>query len=142
MRNRTYQWVFIMAVFGLLLGLAGCQTDPNVAYIQGIWSYEDLHLKPIVGEEHLIMRWIFDRGTFANEACCFGGETSMYGSYRVLDSGENSVTLELYEIQGFQGPNPIPNDTVTSMKITFQDDGTITIGRTSGYIRISEGIGD
>lgn len=142
MQFRNSRRFFLLGLVCLLLVLAGCQNDPNVAYIQGIWSYEDLHLKPIVGEEHLIIRWIFDGGTFANEACCFGGETNMYGSYRVLESEEDSLTLELYNIKGFQGPNPISNDAVTSMKITFQDDGTITIGRTSGYIRISDGIGD
>jgi hypothetical protein len=126
----------------MALILTSCQKDPNVAYIQGIWSHEDMHLAPIVGEEHLITRWIFDRGTFANDACCFLGETSLVGSYRVMESDENSLTLELYNIDGYQGPNPISNDAVTSLKITFQDDGTITIGRAAGFIRISDGIGD
>ena len=56
-----------------LVVLTGCQKDPNVAYIQGIWSYEDLHLKPIVGEQHLITRWIFDVEILARFALGRGG---------------------------------------------------------------------
>lgn len=120
--------------------LSACQQAASVEYIQGVWNYEDLHLKPIPGESEYIESWVIDNGAFAIQGCCFV-ETNLTGSYRILEADETTVTLELYDMRGNQGSQPISSGAVSKVTIRINEDGTIDIGRNRGYIRISGPIG-
>jgi hypothetical protein len=137
---KTKTWFLVVVVLGALV-ISACQQAPSVAYIQGVWSYEDLHLKPISGEMHYIENWVIDRGSFSIQGCCFT-DVDLTGSYRILDADDDSVTLELYGMRGSQGSQVVSTDAVTTVLIRINPDGTIDIGRNKGFIRISEAIGD
>jgi hypothetical protein len=44
--------------------------------------------------------WTFDRGTFEFYTCCFAGEIYQTGRYRILQSKENILTIELFNVKG------------------------------------------
>jgi hypothetical protein len=117
------------------LSLAACRADPNEAYIEGIWSYEDPHLKTVVGEPHQTDTWLFERGKFQNSACCFG-KAYLSGDYRVLESEENRIVLELFNIDGQQGSMPVPPDARLTIELELHPaDDTLDIGPSGPYLR-------
>lgn len=136
MTSRIKLLIVSIILLGSIL-MSGCKPDPIVEYIQGMWSYDDPHLREVVAESHWIESWIFDNGSFANRGCCFG-EVNIVGSYRVIDSDENSVLLELYDMQGTQATHSIDRDAKIELKIVIGEDGTLTIGSTAGYERIAD----
>ena len=91
---------------GILLALScitfltlGC-FDANDQFIQGTWYYRDPHLDSVSGETYLEAEWTFDRGSFEFYTCCFAGEIHQTGRYRILESKENILTIELFNVQG------------------------------------------
>jgi hypothetical protein len=44
--------------------------------------------------------WFFSGGTFTYQACCFNTDIEFGGRYRILDSSENVLTLEIYNTYG------------------------------------------
>ncbi len=137
MANRYRIHLLTAGIILFALLMAGCSNDPNLQIIQGSWFYEDPHLKVVEGQPHWIERWIFDRGSFANSGCCFG-EVNITGSYRILESDENLLLLELYNMQGTQGTMVIDRDTVTTMQVKIDPEtDTLIIGRTGPYSRVS-----
>ena len=89
-----------MIVFTIvLLALVGCTLDPNEAYIQGSWYYNDPHLLSIVGESFNETFWTFESGTYETTTCCFT-RFQQYGRYDILESEGDTMTLVLFNIDG------------------------------------------
>ena len=97
MKKTRLKFLFAAILLGLLAG--ACQ-DPNDAYIQGTWEYRDAHLDEVVGESHLTIVWFFSGGSFTYQACCFNMDLEVGGRYRILDSSEDRLTIELYNTYG------------------------------------------
>lgn len=117
--------------------LAGCRMDPNEDFIQGIWSYEDPHLLAVVAEQHLTDQWIFDRGTFQNNACCFS-EVYISGNYHITKNEGDHLVLELYNLKGdIQGKPVSRKDTLQINVVIHSEDDTLEIGRGGPYIRLN-----
>lgn len=136
MAGRLKLSIIMLTLFVSII-LAGCKPNPVVDYIQGMWIYDDQHLRKVIAEPHWIETWEFDDGSFANRGCCFG-EVNIVGNYRIVESDENSVLLELYNMQGIQANTPLQKDDRFQMKIKLNEDGTLTIGSTAGYERIAD----
>lgn len=79
--------------------LASCMSD-NEKYIQGTWQYDDWHLAEVVSESDLTIIWFFSAGTFTYQACCFNADIEFGGRYRILESTEEGMVLELYNTYG------------------------------------------
>ena len=127
----------VLALIALAFLLSGCVSDPNEAFIQGIWYYNDEHLSNIPAESHLSENWLFERGTFENVACCFV-KVNMQGSYRILESEGNTLKLELFNIDGDQNGIPISKQATVLLTIVIdQENDTIKINRTEPYFRIT-----
>jgi hypothetical protein len=116
--------------------LAGCQSDPNEEFIQGQWYDNDDHLSNLAGESRQETSWYFDDKTFEVYGCCFS-PMAFSGNYRVVESEENSLLLELYNLDGQNG-NMIFTDTdVISLEINLNREAdTIQFGSGDTYIRV------
>jgi hypothetical protein len=90
-----------LAAFAALaaLWLSGCMSE-NESFIQGTWRYDDWHLAEIVSENDLTIIWFFSAGTFTYQACCFNMDVEFGGRYRILESSEDQLVLELYNTYG------------------------------------------
>jgi hypothetical protein len=93
------RYFLILSLMMLSLLAANCQ-DPNDAYIQGAWEFNSDHLAEIVSEEHLTVIWFFSGGSFTYQSCCFNMDIDVGGRYRILDSSEDRITIELYNTYG------------------------------------------
>jgi hypothetical protein len=93
----------LLFLIGSILFLGGC-TDPNYEFIQGAWHF--IHRRVEVGHQPGpdVQYWIFSGGTYSNYSCCIH-EDSENGKYRVTDSDETSITIELYDTVGSSGGN-------------------------------------
>lgn len=81
--------LFILSVL-LLIFMVAC-TSENEDFIQGYWYR---------GNVHFMDEWIFDRGRFSHKSEVFHGDPEITtGRYQVIDNQEDSVTLELFDIQ-------------------------------------------
>jgi hypothetical protein len=78
-------------ILGLLLVtlLAGCISETE-EYIQGYWYR---------GNAHFMDQWYFESGLFQHKSEVYHGDPLITaGSYRVLDYDDDSLVLELYDI--------------------------------------------
>lgn len=89
----------LFALFLLFQAAASCQ-DPNDAFIQGTWEFQFDHLDDMISEEHLTVVWFFSGGNFTYQSCCFNMDIEAGGRYRILDSSEDRLTIELYNTYG------------------------------------------
>jgi hypothetical protein len=127
----------VLCLVVLAVLFTGCQSDPNDDFIQGIWYYNSEHLANIPAESHQSDNWLFEDRTFQNASCCFV-KANMQGKYRILESEENVIELELYDIMGDQGGNPIPSGTTILLRIEIdRENDIIKINRTEPYTRIT-----
>jgi len=134
--NLDKTWIIPILIFSLIL-LTGCKSDPNEDFIQGIWYYNDEHLRSIVGESQQEDKWTFANKTFQNTSCCFT-KVNLQGSYSILESEENALELELFNIVGDQGGASVAKQTTIVIKIAIdQDNDTIIINRAGPYTRIT-----
>jgi len=117
--------------FWLLIALlvSGC-SDANDQFIQGSWFYRDPHLKSVTGETYLEATWTFDRGTFEFYSCCFNDETHLAGRYRIVDSNDDRLVLELFNLRGGAQSGRIE----IGLKIDREQD-TLTIQASGPYTR-------
>jgi hypothetical protein len=131
------QYFYLIFLVAIALLLSGCSQDPNVKFIQGVWEYKSEHLSNLPGESHLTDTWLFDRGTFKNDTCCFNKGT-MQGKYSIVESEENTLKIELYDIQGDQGGHSISSRTefLIIIEINHEDD-TLEINHTDPYYRLT-----
>jgi len=121
-------FLFILCTFVL----AGCSPDLNDAYIQGTWEYESKHLQNITGEQHLISSWSFHEGSFIFTACCFNIDTYQTGRYRIIQSSEDKILLELFDVKG--------DDFLLGDELLIRIDrqnSTLSIGGTSPFKFVS-----
>ena len=119
------RFLYFIAIFLLGLSVVGC-TNTNDDFIQGSWTYRSEHLAEIVGEKDLIVTWFFSGGTFTYQACCFNIDIEVGGRYRILESTEDHLTLELYNTYGsgnrFEGEVIIKIDRANN-ELNIQGDG-------------------
>lgn len=138
MKTRYWNQIWIiLALIAFIILFTGCKSDPNETFIQGIWYYNDEHLRGIVGESQQEDRWLFDNRTFQNTSCCFV-KTNFRGSYSILKSEENTLELELFDIVGDQGGMAISKQARMPLiiKINLEND-TIEINRSGPYTRMT-----
>lgn len=90
----------ILLVLLAITSLTAACTDKNDQFIQGRWYYRDPHLDSVSGEQHLEIEWLFDRGTFEYYACCFNVDELLKGRYRIKESADDVITLELFNVGG------------------------------------------
>jgi hypothetical protein len=88
---------------GSILFLGGFE-DPNYEFIQGLWHF--VHRRVEIGHHPGtdVQYWTFSGGTCINYSCCIHEDTEN-GKYRVIDSDEESNTIELYDTVGSSGGN-------------------------------------
>ena len=139
-RPRGYPTTPILLCLLMLLlavALTGCKKDPNVEFIQGNWYYRDAHLANIPSESAQATNWDFYNWTFTLDSCCFT-ESYFSGYYRVVESKDNKLTLELYNMQGQNGDTVLHKDDTISIVITIdQEADTIKIYSDGPYSRVS-----
>lgn len=129
----------LVVLLGLLASsalLAGCLRDPNVAYIQGAWYYNDAHLASVPGESQLETWWTFAGGRFEETACCFA-ELSLTGEYRILESEGDTLLLELYNVTGHQEGYAVQGATTAVKIVIDRENDTLRIGRAGPFTRLT-----
>lgn len=111
----------IFPLIAALLILTGCM-DENVSFIQGRWAN---------GDVHVWSEWIFERGTFTHSSTIdiHGNVFLQTGNYVLLSSDENSLVLELYNVNGNE---QIEERTQLPIKINREQE-SISIGRNTFY---------
>jgi hypothetical protein len=117
-------WLFGMIAAALLL--TGCRPDPNEQFIQGTWLFANEFENERSGSAHVYQYWRFGGGSFSfYQEIAFGSPQFADGHYRILDSTADSITLELYGIQGTR-----PMSDPTEMKILLdRERDTVRISR-------------
>jgi hypothetical protein len=124
-----------MLLFTLVL--TGCKKDPRVEFIQGVWSYKDAHLANIPSEPAQVTDWEFNNWSFQINTCCFY-EAYFSGYFRVQESKDDELTLELYNLQGQNGgTNLFRDDSMTIVIKIDQEAGTIRVNGDGPYTRVS-----
>lgn len=92
--------LFTFSLF-LLFTLPACKPDPNEEYLQGIWEFANEAGDERSGRVHLFFRWEFSGGIFyVQQEITMGKPLTSQGHYRILESDEDLIVLELYDIQG------------------------------------------
>lgn len=87
--NPHYRKLLVVFSFVLLIFLGGCISESE-QYIQGYWQGGDVHYADT---------WYFERGNFSHQIrSTINTANPTTGRYQVLDSQEDSITLELYDI--------------------------------------------
>jgi hypothetical protein len=136
---RTYPTTPILLCLLMLLlamALTGCKKDPNVEFIQGLWYYKDAHLANIPAESAQTTNWEFYNWTFTLDTCCFY-EAYYSGYYRILESKDNKLTLELYHLQGTIGGTVLHRDDPMTIVIKIDPEAdTIRITGDGPYTRV------
>ena len=80
---------------------SACTLDENDAFIQGGWGFANEGGSDRSAEAHLLVEWWFDRGTFRYMYELFYGfPKTLDGDYRIVESDGDTITLELYNLQG------------------------------------------
>ena len=95
----TRQILILLCVIVLTTLLAACSPDQNDIFIQGSWYFNDPHIREQIGESYEETIWTFDRGAYETYSCCFL-KFQQYGRYDVLESEEDRIVLELFNIDG------------------------------------------
>jgi hypothetical protein len=104
MKNKR---LFIPFILVTLLFLTACTLDPNDKFIQGGWSFVNESGDYRSGSTHVYFVWQFSNGTFfVQQEVILGKPLVSEGRYRILESEENKIILELFNVQG----NYIPEE--------------------------------
>jgi hypothetical protein len=115
-------------VFFALIG-SGCR-DQNDEFIQGMWVFANEYEVERSGPAHLFYIWQFGNGSFYNEQTV-GATRNLYGNYRIINSGDGYLELELYNLEG---TIQHVDTSRLSIKIDYEKN-QIRIGRTLFYRR-------
>lgn len=98
---RTSSPLLLLTLILLPFLLTACKPDPNEEYLQGIWEFANEQGQERSGKAHVFFRWEFSGGTFQVEQEIIMGKPQVaQGNYRILESSDNNITLELFAIQG------------------------------------------
>jgi hypothetical protein len=91
----------IILLFQILISLSGCTFDQNDKFIQGKWYFANELGIERAGPVHMLDEWIFNNGKFfhRNEVV-FHNPNTLSGRYRIIESREMYIELELYDLQG------------------------------------------
>ena len=118
--RKSFYLLFLLVLASVL---AGCMSDPNEKFIQGVWSWDDPHFFGLLGESHSIHNWLFDYKTFQYSACCFV-QVSLQGKYHIISSEDNEIQLELFDLSGdMEGDAVSPDATIIlTIKIDREND--------------------
>ena len=116
--------------------LAGCKPDPNLEFIQGIWYFNDPHLRDAPGESNMESTWVFHRGSFQHSACCFV-KVQESGWYRLIKADDRGITLELFNLEGHvAGMQHSRQDSMEIRLVIDRGADTLKIGAAGPYRRI------
>ncbi|HLF90937.1 MAG TPA: hypothetical protein VI451_18485 [Anaerolineales bacterium] len=98
MKNRR---LFIPFILLTLLFLTACTLDPNDQFIQGGWSFANETGDYLSGKTHVYHVWQFSNGTFfVQQEIAMGNPLVSEGRYRILESEEDLLILELFNVEG------------------------------------------
>lgn len=90
MTNLDFRRSLLLLSLLQIIFLAGCSSE-NEGFIQGYWYR---------GNAHFMDQWFFDRGRFSHKTEVYHGDPNITsGRYQVIDSQDNSLTLELFDIE-------------------------------------------
>jgi len=95
--NKPNSITLLIGLALLVATLTACAPGENEAFIQGSWFYNDLHIQQQVGESFSETYWTFEGGNYETYTCCFV-EYQQYGRYTILESEEDRLLLELFNI--------------------------------------------
>jgi hypothetical protein len=131
MKSKLF-FALIVVLVGILF-LSGCANDPNHEFIQGQWLFANEHGDSLSGSGHLYYEWRFDNGYFSMyREILLGMPSTLYGYYRILYSDEDSITLQIYDLDGTEASQY--TDRVGELTLTIhREDDTLDIGRTLFY---------
>jgi hypothetical protein len=133
-KQSSFRVTSILLIFGFILLVAllsACTSDENEAFIQGSWFYNDLHIQQQIGESFSETYWTFDGGNYEVYTCCFV-ESHQYGRYAILESDEDSLLLELFNIDG-----KFNSDRLQVLVKIDREADTISLLRQGPFTRIS-----
>ncbi|NUM48403.1 MAG: hypothetical protein HUU38_27155 [Anaerolineales bacterium] len=107
--------------------LTACKQDPNEEFLQGIWEFANEAGDERSGRVHLFYRWQFSDGTFYVEQEIVMSKPSVSeGRYRILESSDNLIVLELFAVEG----TFIPSDPYELRIEINREDNTARFQRT------------
>ena len=90
MKNKKISLSILILMSMLLSLLAGCISETE-EYIQGYWYR---------GNAHFMDQWYFESGLFQHKSEVYHGDPIITaGRYRVLEFTDDSLVLELYDIE-------------------------------------------
>jgi hypothetical protein len=81
--------------------LSGC-TDSNEAFIQGNWLNSSPSVGGVTTESSVHTFWHFEDGSVDANSCC-ESRPGMVGRYRVVESEDDVLILNLYDIEDETG---------------------------------------
>ncbi len=120
MNNIKYRISLTLLSILLVILLAGCMSETE-EYVQGYWYR---------GNAHFMDQWYFDRGIFKHKQEVFHGDPDVTsGRYRVLEFTDNSLVLELYDIDQSFG------DEIQQINVKVDIDSDIIRIRSQDYER-------
>jgi hypothetical protein len=91
----------LLSLVLVLTSLTACTFDSNEEFLQGRWIFANEYGDDRSGPAHVVNEWVFQGGTFFTQFAVAVPMT-LYGNYRVLESGENFLRLEIYNLNGTQ----------------------------------------
>ena len=90
MKNKIISPSILILMFMLVSLLSGCISETE-EYIQGYWYR---------GNAHFMDQWYFESGLFQHKSEVYHGDPIITaGRYRVLEFTDDSLVLELYDIE-------------------------------------------
>lgn len=93
--------LLVLLILLPLLFLTACTLDPNDAFIQGGWTFANEEGDYLSGRTHVYHVWEFNNGAFfVQQEIVLGKPLVAEGRYRILESDENLLVLELFNIEG------------------------------------------
>lgn len=93
--------LFLILLSLLVFALSACAPDPNEEYIQGKWSIVRQPGGGSSSSDIEFFEWRFSNGTFVRTQQVDRGSILVSnGRYRVLESKDDLVLLELFDIHG------------------------------------------
>ena len=93
---RTLRWGVLLCL--ALAVLVGCVRERKLS-LEGEWTLSGPASAGVGRQESVYSSWRFEDGAVTARACCTPG-AELCGSYRVLQSGEDSVVLGIDIIDG------------------------------------------
>lgn len=92
-----------LTVLGIVLAfvLAGCGPSEAERYIQGAWAFANEQGNPRSTELHVLNEWWFGGGRYFYQfEVAAGFPLISEGRYRILETEEDQIVLELYFVEG------------------------------------------